>query len=238
MKIRDMMAKTPVLTAAIACGLFLLIGCNNRSDVRALHAVQPIDAKAMQQSFQGLLPCADCEGIDTTLLLEKDGTWVMNQRYQGAPHPSQFASWGKWARTADRLVLTDTHGEKLYFSVKGENLEMLDREGMPINSQLNYTLKPAHAALPATPMAMKGMYFYMADAAIFTDCATGQRFPVQNNAQLERGFIAAQNGDVKPVLLHLEAHFTLEPNPDSGVMQKTVVPDNNGEFKAGAGCGR
>lgn len=236
MKIRDMMVKTPLLTAAVACGMFLLMGCNNRNEVQPLQVVQPLEAKAMQQSFRGLLPCADCEGIDTALFLEKDGSWVMNQRYQGAPQPTQFASWGKWARTADKLVLTDTNGEKRYFRVKGENLEMLDREGNPIDSQLNYTLKPAKAALPVTPMAMKGMYFYMADAAVFTDCATGKRFPVIGNAQLERGFAAAQRSEPKPVLLRVEAHFIVQANPDSGVMQKTLVADNHGSFTPGADC--
>jgi uncharacterized lipoprotein NlpE involved in copper resistance len=37
----------------------------------------------MQQSWRGVF-CADCEGIETSLFLAKDGTWVMNQRYQGA----------------------------------------------------------------------------------------------------------------------------------------------------------
>lgn len=236
MKIRDMMANTPLLTAAVACGMFLLMGCNNRNEVRSLQAVQPLEAKAMQQNFRGLLPCADCEGIDTALFLEKDGSWVMNQRYQGAPQPTQFASWGKWARTADKLVLTDTNGEKYYFRVKGENLEMLDRDGNPIESPLNYTLTPSRAALPVTPMTMKGLYFYKADAAVFTDCATGKRFPVMNNAQLERGFAAAQQGETKPVLLHVEGHFILQANPDSGAMQKTLVADNPGAFKPGADC--
>lgn len=236
MKIRDMMSTTPLISAAIACGVFLLIGCNNRSESQPLQAVQPLEAKAMQQSFRGLLPCADCEGIDTSLFLEKDGTWVMNQRYQGAPQPAQFASWGKWARTADKLVLTDTNGEKRYFRVKGDNLEMLDLEGNPIESPLNYTLTPSTAALPATPMAMKGMYFYMADAAVFTDCVTGKRFPVVNNVQLEREFAAAQHGEMKPVLLHIDAHFVLQANPDSGAMQKTLVADKAGTFKPGADC--
>ncbi|WP_289465692.1 copper resistance protein NlpE N-terminal domain-containing protein, partial [Klebsiella pneumoniae] len=74
------------------------------------------------QSYKGLLPCADCEGIETSLFLEKDGTWVMNQRYQGAASPSVFASYGSWARTADKLVLTESDGEKLYFRPKGEAL--------------------------------------------------------------------------------------------------------------------
>ncbi|MEA7595333.1 copper resistance protein NlpE N-terminal domain-containing protein, partial [Salmonella enterica subsp. enterica serovar Virginia] len=42
------------------------------------------------------------EGIETSLFLEKDGTWVMNECYQGVrEEPSSFASYGTWARTAD-----------------------------------------------------------------------------------------------------------------------------------------
>ena len=70
-------------------------------------------------------------------------------------------------------MLTNSKGEKSYFRAKGDKLEMLDRNGSPIQSPLNYTLEPVKASLPTTPMAMRGMYFYMADAATFTDCATG-----------------------------------------------------------------
>lgn len=113
----------------------------------------------MQQSWRGVLPCADCEGIETSLFLEKDGTWVMNERYQGVrEEPSSFASYGTWARTADKLVLTDSNGEKSYYRAKGNALEMLDREGNPVASQLNYTLVPVTASLPVTPMPLRGMY--------------------------------------------------------------------------------
>ena len=78
------------------------------------------------------------------------------------------------ARTADKLVLTNSKGEKSYFRAKGDKLEMLDRNGSPIQSPLNYTLEPVKASLPTTPMVMRGMYLYMADAATFTDCATGK----------------------------------------------------------------
>lgn len=53
--------------------------------------------------------------------------------------PSSFASYGTWARTADKLVLTNSKGEKSYFRAKGDKLEMLDRNGSPIQSPLNYT---------------------------------------------------------------------------------------------------
>ena len=191
-----------VLWSALAVStLFALFGCNNRSETQVLQPTQTEELKPMQQSWRGVLPCADCEGIETSLFLQKDGTWVMNQRYQGAKEPSSFGTYGTWARTAEKLVLTDTTGEKTWFRPKGDSMEMLDREGNPIESQFNYTLAPVKAALPATPMAMRGMYFYMADAAIFTDCVTGKKVSVANNAQLERDYAVARGNDSKPVLL-------------------------------------
>lgn len=228
--------KSAIFSVVAASALFVLMGCNNRAEMEVLEPTQAEALKPMQQSWRGVLPCADCEGIETSLFLEKDGTWVMNQHYQGAKAPSTFASYGTWARTADKLVLTDTAGEKRYFRAKGEGLEILDMQGNPIVSQFNYTLAPVTAALPATPMAMRGMYFYMADAAIFTDCATGKKVSVANNAQLERDYAAARGNDTKPVLLTVDGHFTLQANPDSGEKIKTLVPDRDARFEAGKNC--
>jgi Uncharacterized lipoprotein NlpE involved in copper resistance len=217
--------------------LFALFGCNNRAEVETLAPAQMAELKPMQQSWRGILPCADCEGIETSLFLAKDGTWVMNERYQGVTkEPSSFASYGTWARTAGKLVLTDSKGEKSWYRVKGDNLEMLDQEGNPIESTLNYTLEPVKASLPTTPMAMRGMYFYMADAAIFTDCATGKKMAVASNAQLERDYAVARGAETKPVLLVVEGHFTLEANPDTGEMVKTLQPDSNTKFIPGKDC--
>lgn len=229
--------KKAILTIAAAGMLFALFGCNNRAEVETLAPAQMAELKPMQQSWRGILPCADCEGIETSLFLAKDGTWVMNERYQGVTkEPSSFASYGTWARTAGKLVLTDSKGEKSWYRVKGDNLEMLDQEGNPIESALNYTLEPVKASLPTTPMAMRGMYFYMADAAIFTDCATGKKMAVASNAQLERDYAVARGAETKPVLLVVEGHFTLEANPDTGEMVKTLQPDSNTKFIPGKDC--
>ncbi|HIF4733730.1 TPA: envelope stress response activation lipoprotein NlpE [Citrobacter amalonaticus] len=229
--------KKTLLSAMAAFTLFALIGCNNRSEVDVIQPTQVAELKPMQQSWRGILPCADCEGIETSLFLEKDGTWVMNERYQGVrEEPSSFASYGTWARTADKLVLTDSQGEKSYYRAKGDALEMLDREGNPIESQFNYTLAPVKSSLPVTPMAMRGMYFYMADAATFTDCATGKQVSVASNAELERGYLAARGASEKPVLLSVEGHFTLEANPDTHEPVKTLRADKEIKFIPGKSC--
>ncbi|TDN59708.1 envelope stress response activation lipoprotein NlpE [Scandinavium goeteborgense] len=231
------MKKVLVTLAAIGM-LCALPGCNNRSDEQMLKTGQDTALQPMQQSWRGILPCADCEGIETSLFLEKDGTWVMNERYQGVTRePSSFGSYGTWARTAEKLVLTDSKGEKSYYRAKGDKLEMLDREGNPIVSSLNYTLEPVKSSLPITPMAMRGMYIYMADAAVFTDCATGKRVAVANNAQLERDYAAARGTESKPVLLTVEGHFTLEANPDTGEQVKTLKADKDAKFIPGKACG-
>ena len=156
------MVKKAIVTAMAVISLFTLMGCNNRAEVDTLSPAQAAELKPMPQSWRGVLPCADCEGIETSLFLEKDGTWVMNERYLGArEEPSSFASYGTWARTADKLVLTDSKGEKSYYRAKGDALEMLDREGNPIESQFNYTLEPAKSSMPMTPMTLRGMYFWL-----------------------------------------------------------------------------
>ncbi|MCS5781606.1 copper resistance protein NlpE N-terminal domain-containing protein [Klebsiella pneumoniae subsp. pneumoniae] len=131
--------KKIVYSVIAACSLFALFSCNHRAETDTVQPAAMEELKPMQQSWRGVLPCADCEGIDTSLFpRKKDGTWVMNEHYQGARRePSSFASYGTWARTADKLVLTNSKGEKSYFRAKGDKLEMLDRNGSPIQSPLN-----------------------------------------------------------------------------------------------------
>lgn len=221
--------KKAIVAIAVLCSLMALPGCNNRTEIEVL---QPESLKPMQQSWRGVLPCADCEGIETTLFLEKDGSWVMNERYlDGKREASSFASYGRWARTADRLVLTDSKGEKRYYRPKGEALEMLDREGHPVTSTFNYTLEPVTASLPTTPMVMRGMYQAVGRSAFFTDCVTGKRISVAYDERLSRGYAAVSGAESKPVLLEVEGHFTLRATG------KTLVADEGGDFRADKHCG-
>lgn len=42
-----------------------------------------LDGKIVDQTYNSILPCADCSGIDTTILVNQDGSYVMEQSYQG-----------------------------------------------------------------------------------------------------------------------------------------------------------
>ena len=60
----------------LAAGALSLLGCNNQYQPKE----QPL--QAMQQSYQGVLPCADCGGLDTSLFLDEDGTFVLQETYR------------------------------------------------------------------------------------------------------------------------------------------------------------
>lgn len=208
-----------------AAGTFLLLGCNNQYQPKE----QPL--QPMQQSYQGVLPCADCSGLDTSLFLDEDGTFVMQETYQGSKNGDQtFASYGQWARTADKLVLTSANGDKRFFRPLGKDLQMLDQNGLPIESKLNYVLSAVTKSLPKTPMPLTGLYTYMADAAIFQDCATGKTFQVMNNIALEKGYLQARGAPGEPVFLMLNGHFSVQPSMEEGRMQKALVPEPDGKI--------
>lgn len=51
----------------------------------------------------------------------------------------------------------------------------------------------------------------------------------------ERDYAAALDR-YSPVLLVVEGHFTLEANPDTGEMMKTLMTDQAGKFIPGKDC--
>lgn len=222
------LALSTLLVAVIA----VLIGCHTAKPVRE-EILQP-----MAQSYRGILPCADCAGIDTSLFLSEDGTFVLQHDYQtNRPGTTSFATYGKWARTADKLVLTDTRGDKHYFRPIENGFEMLDADGVPIKSAHPYRLTATKAPLPITPMAMRGMYRYMADAAVFADCFTGVTYPIVNNVALQKQYLRIQSGPGAAVLLTLNAHFAVVPSMEEGMTVKSVVQSDAAfQMDAHKGC--
>lgn len=94
-------------------------------------------------TFSGILPCADCEGILTTLTLNADGTYTLESIYQGKGD-NKFVDQGKWTPSEDLAVIQlnyDKEGETVYYAlIDKDTLEKLDMDAKPIISDLNYKL--------------------------------------------------------------------------------------------------
>jgi copper homeostasis protein (lipoprotein) len=231
--------KKITLALLFSLGALSLFGCH-----RVFHT-QEQTLQPMEQSYRGLLPCADCSGIETSLFLAEDGTYVLQEHYTGDEKPTDtaaetrvFATYGRWARTADKLVLTSREGEKRYFRAHEKSLEMLDRNGTPISSAFNYTLQSVTAQLPATPMTMSGMFRQQAGNAMFHDCTTGKTYPVAHQTDLERAFrkVRGDDQEAEPVFLTLAGHYALQPDTRSGEPTRTLVPDSTLQFSPGKKC--
>ncbi len=95
-------------------------------------------------SYSGTLPCADCSGIDTHIVFAADGTYQQTDTYQGKKD-GQFSSHGTWTLSDDgktvQLVESGADGAKLAYGVTGSTqITALDRDGKPVQSELNYSL--------------------------------------------------------------------------------------------------
>lgn len=95
-------------------------------------------------TFEGVVPCADCSGIDTKLTLNNDYTYSLYATYQGKSSDNVFESAGKWKinESLDLITLDfDKPKELTYYKIVSVNtLRMLDKDGKEIDSSHNYDL--------------------------------------------------------------------------------------------------
>lgn len=107
--------------------------------------VKGFDIKAFAGTYGGTLPCADCPGIDSTIAFTPEGTYTLSETYQDADK-SSFLSKGTWSLRGDgKAVLLDPEDkdeyDRSFAIVSPTELRALDRQGKPIESTLDYSLK-------------------------------------------------------------------------------------------------
>lgn len=129
-------------------GFVLLTGCttvkNNESASlnKTKHQKENTSKNALSWPgiYEGILPCADCEGIKTTLTLNKKGTFKLVSHYlNGKSGTSNKVQKGKFAWDSTKPIITLSTKE-VFFVGEGY-LTKYDEKGKPIKSRLNNTLK-------------------------------------------------------------------------------------------------
>lgn len=96
-------------------------------------------------TYKGVLPCADCEGIETELELNADKTYELKETYLGKGDGKAFESKGSFqfdANNTSVIELDKTGDNRKYFVAEGY-LKALDMEGNEITGDLadKYELK-------------------------------------------------------------------------------------------------
>jgi uncharacterized lipoprotein NlpE involved in copper resistance len=144
------MKKTPLLTIAAAT---LLFGCQNRSE-QTIGALKTLDSSVetavpapaadtvhnsqnsidWDGSYKGILPYADCNGIETELILKKDMTYTRLTTYLGRPNAMVGELSGKftWNKENSIIDLEGVEDGPNQFKVGENTLTQLDIKGKEV----------------------------------------------------------------------------------------------------------
>lgn len=88
--------------------------------------------------YKGVLPCADCEGIETEVTLRDDNSYVIKRLYLGKDE-TVFEETGdlQWTEDGSTVVLTNSNdGNATLFKVGENHLRQLDLESRAIRGEL------------------------------------------------------------------------------------------------------
>jgi len=135
----------------------LLWSCSNEkkpqtsTDASLIDTIAAVDTTHNAQTsldwngtYKGITPCADCEGIETEVALNKDMTFIVKTKYKGKSD-EVFEEKGtfKWDETGSIVILEGLKDRPNQFFVGENTLTQLDLEGKKITGALaeNYILK-------------------------------------------------------------------------------------------------
>ncbi len=88
--------------------------------------------------YRGLLPCADCAGIETSIHLDADQTYTFSFSYKGRGEGKTFTTSGHytWNPDGKTIRLEGLTLQPDQYVVGHGSLTQLDMEGKPIKGQL------------------------------------------------------------------------------------------------------
>lgn len=201
---------------------FLAVSALYFSTLGASAVAAPVGA------YVGVLPCADCVGLEYRLDLQPDGVFYLRMVYRD--RPKAFYEIGTWSVDKDgtTLILNGRDAEPLRLAVDDDDrLTLLDSNGKRIESALNYSLYRSALLAPLEPqVSLRGMFRQFADVSSFTDCLTGRDMPVAmegEHLKLERAWSKARSGPGEPVLASIEGRIENRVNMEGPLRPMLVV---------------
>ncbi|MDH6304162.1 putative lipoprotein NlpE involved in copper resistance [Parabacteroides sp. PF5-5] len=110
---------------------FVFVSCGNRGLSDGHYAQNSLSYGGV---YEGVIPCADCPGIDLVITLDYKGNYTKKMTYQDKEPENVFSTSGKfkWDSTGTVITLTGkADGEK--FKVVEGAIIMLDAKGQMIS---------------------------------------------------------------------------------------------------------
>lgn len=133
------MKKLSIFIAAI-----MMVGCTSSNDKPIEYSNNPSELSLDWGGvYKGVFPCADCQGIDTTLTLNYNGTYALDTTYKKGKFiamPQAVIGKIEWDKEKPIIYLNSKSEQRIFFIGEGY-VKAYDAQGKPIKSKLNYTLK-------------------------------------------------------------------------------------------------
>mgnify|MGYP003335485362 CR=1 FL=1 len=83
--------------------------------------------------YSGIVPCADCIGLEYTLYLQPDSTYFLRQTYYKEPISKHImVDSGRWIEAANGTIELEYGESKILFREEKNSLLMLDADGKEI----------------------------------------------------------------------------------------------------------
>lgn len=97
-------------------------------------------------TYEGVIPCADCPGIETKLTLKEDKTYELSVLYQDREKQPTLTKGTFSFDESGSIITLNKNGNKTSYKVKEGCLAMLDADGKEIEGGLkaNYILNKNH----------------------------------------------------------------------------------------------
>jgi len=88
-------------------------------------------------TYKGIVPCADCEGIETTLVLGKELTYTLKTKYLGKSDAKVFEEKGKfsWDKSGQVITLDGIKDAPNKYFVGENKIIQLDMDGKEITGE-------------------------------------------------------------------------------------------------------
>ena len=137
------------LLPAAALGL-ALSGCDRPPVATPADATMPAAADGERIAWRARLPCADCDGIDTTLQLQQDGrmrVYTLSETYLAGGGGERFVEHGHWQRRHAWLQLQGDDGARRRYALLADGgLQATDSRGRALSGDAGRILVPVTAA--------------------------------------------------------------------------------------------
>ncbi|SFT04093.1 NlpE N-terminal domain-containing protein [Zhouia amylolytica] len=109
---------------------------DNEHVVSDLHNAQ--NTLDWEGTYSGVLPCPDCDGIKTKIVISSDNRYIFEQRYLGK-NDSVFLNKGNfsWSDSGTRITLNNFNQAAFMYVVGENSLTQLDPDGKRVTGELS-----------------------------------------------------------------------------------------------------